>query len=568
MAGIADVQPKSIGQVSLPVMAPVVQPGPAGSGVSETLPQAFEAYSNMFNTIKNKPLIDLQRQNNMQQAQITQQNAPAIGQAVQAGANLSTASSLQQQANLNGADAEQAFFRYNANPMLGRDGQPDHVAIRQAGMNYLRAERMFTYAQQGLTPQAPIDIPQNGQMVKVYQNAFRENVFDPDVQDKYQEIRHEASKILMGPPVVDTTTPGKLSVADKNNPPASTDIPKYAPPADTSGIVAPDAPVTSVPIAPDAITPLTVTPASNQPVLPPEVAPAMARVAQLTGSQQSNTLFDPNAAVAAYRAQTGGPPVAAPVVLPNSLPGQPESAAVPFTPGRPATTTISTDNTGKPVISIDHGNPSLPLVQTPAGVGIRSGPLPGFEPQNIVKTARETKQMQGWSNVGDVIKEFKSLAASNPETTKGPNAVTTQNDISLANTLIRLQNPTGTGRGFSDFHVTNLEKDAPIFEQLTHIKNLALKNEAFTPETRARLITEGNRLVESVEGPARDQVRLATGQLQRGGYDPAQYLDGGELGLLQTGGGASASGGAALGPRIQTLDGRSVRMKLPVAGGQ
>jgi len=179
MAGIADVQPKSIGQVSLPVMAPVVQPGPAGSGVSETLPQAFDAYSNMFNRIKDKPLIDLQRQNNMQQAQITQQNAPAIGQAVQAGSNLSTASSLQQQANLNGAGAEQAFFRYNANPMLGRDGQPDHVAIRQAGMNYLRAERMFTYAQQGLTPQAPIDIPQNGQMVKVYQNAFRENVFDP-----------------------------------------------------------------------------------------------------------------------------------------------------------------------------------------------------------------------------------------------------------------------------------------------------------------------------------------------------------------------------------------------------
>jgi hypothetical protein len=233
-----------------------------------------------------------------------------------------------------------------------------------------------------------------------------------------------------------------------------------------------------------------------------------------------------------------------PVVQPAAAP-----TAQPVTVSTPSHTVTVAPNTASPA-------PAQVSSIAPDG-SLVTGYAPGFSPQDIVKTARETKQMQGWSNVGDVIKEFKSVAASNPGAK--PSAVTTQNDIALANSLIRLQNPTGTGRGFGELKVTNLEEATPILEKLMNIKGIALKEHAFTPQTRARLITEGNRLVESVEGPARDQVALATKQLRGVGANPAQYLDAGELGLLSSGVAADGTR-APLGPPRTLSSGRQIQL--------
>src|ERR1035441_2740409 len=133
MAGIQDVQPKAIQQVNLPVIAPAVLPGPAGSGVSETLPQAFDAYTHMFNQFKDKPLIQAQRENAMQQAQLTQQNAPAIASAQAAVANYTAAQAKQQQATLTTADLEKQYIDFMGHAVLGADGSIDHVATAQGG---------------------------------------------------------------------------------------------------------------------------------------------------------------------------------------------------------------------------------------------------------------------------------------------------------------------------------------------------------------------------------------------------------------------------------------------------
>jgi hypothetical protein len=185
------------------------------------------------------------------------------------------------------------------------------------------------------------------------------------------------------------------------------------------------------------------------------------------------------------------------------------------------------------------------------GPGLQTGFAPGFAPPELVKAARETKQVQGWSQVSDVLGEFRSLAGAYG----GHEKITSGKDVALANTLIRLQNPTGTGRGFGDLKVDKLEDATPILEKLYNLKGLVLKQHAFTPETRQRLIQEGNRLVNSIEGPARAQIQLAAQQLQRVGVSPSDYLDQGELGLL---GGSTAAAGAPRGRLIVLPSGKRV----------
>lgn len=525
----------SLGQPLSPVIEPAATPAfavQAMQAINANREAAFQA------TQESSPVAIAKQRAELQQAR--EFTSPASVQARQAQVSLARAAANKQQADLNGAEAEAAYNRYNANPLLGKDGQVDHIATREAGMNYLRAEWRLQYAQKRLTPLAPVPTNVNGQSVNVYKNAFGENPFDPDVQKDALASQHESMSVLFGQPKTTSwATPGDLVQPNKNNAPASSSyIPNFSPAPDLSpgGKITPGAPVSSVEVAPESIHPTMVQPPTNQPVLPPKAAAVITPLPRSGGP----SAFDPQAAVNAWRAQSGA--TVAPMVIPSPVgpPGdQGESALIPYSPGEPThTTTVSTDAAGKPVIQVkpsavpvQPAANALPMLQTPLGAGVSTGLYaPGYSPPEQVKELKSSPIYAEWAHQIPPIGSFRSAVRGYQTLPKG--TATTGNDLELANALIRMQNPAGNTKGASEYKVDRLEDAAPWLEKLPEAAHLLLRTEAYGLKTRQRLIAAGNRLAESYEGPARAAVSQTARQLAAlPGINPNTYI-GAEMGLL------------------------------------
>jgi hypothetical protein len=538
MAGIADVQPKSIGQVNITPVSPAVLPGPAGSGVSETLPQAFEAYSNMFNRIKDKPLIDIQRQNAMQQAQIAQQNAPAVGQAQQAAAQLATAQAEQQKSTLNTGDLIKKHYQYYGATIPGADGKPDYDAMAHSGLAASQAEARLAYAQAGLQRQPPVTYFENGVQHTRFLNALGDDITpNPDgspskTLQRYQQMRTDAFEQLHSPPDYPSNLPASFA------PKPDTEAGDAAPPQ----FHAPDsaAPVIPAPV----VMPLT------PPASPGEARAALVNAGALSGNAAAQISdADVTPAWESYAAHVAQLPVVQP------------AAAQPVTVSTPSHTVTVAPRTAAPAAA-----PSVSSI-SPDG-SLVTGYAPGFSPPEIVKSLRESEIYKNWAEKSAVMGRFRAAAGSY---TGAPGEITTQKDIALANAALQLQAPGGGGsggRGAPELRVNSLEEAQPLLEQAYGIKAKILKTRKFEEGTRNRLIELGKQSIQALEDPARGAVQTAAAQLQRSQAFPEQHLFPYELGLLKGGPAAPSAGAASYGPPVKTLDGRTVRMKLPVAGGQ
>jgi hypothetical protein len=551
MPGIEDVQPKQISTLGQPIVAPiesVVTPAstlPVLDVINRQREAAVQAVDYGFNA----PVVAAQRKVALAQAPL------AVAQAQK---GLQT---------LNTGDLVQRHLAYST-PIIGPDGKPDYSAMAESGMNYRRAEMMLQYAQSGLTALPPIETvdPKSGLPVKVYKNVFGENPYDEKVQDRYHKLRDAASQTLMGKPQINSSWhPSDLI---KQAPPeegaagiphSSHQVSVTPPNTDVSGVVLPAAPVTAVDVAPEIIQPTVALPPTNQVLTPDVVAPLRAMVG--VPAAPARQVFD-LANLDAYRNAQVAPQ---PVVAPNEVATASSPAvAAPYTPGAAAPVTVSTPNHTITVQPKPAPAPAPALAQLPEGM-VQTSMGPGYPTGNLramadklVEDARKTDYIAGWSKVKDVVNEFNSVKQSY-EGVKDK-SITSQKDVALANTLIRLQNPAGTGRGFGELHVENLEKDAPRIEQLLHIKGLVLKEHAFTPETRKRLIEEGNRLVNSIEAPARSELTRIASRIQDIGRPLSDHLNGDEMSLLGQGSAPATATGVS-GPVRVLNDGTRVRIK-------
>jgi len=575
MAGIADVQPKSIGQVSLPVMAPVVQPGPAGSGVSETLPQAFDAYSNMFNRIKDKPLIDLQRQNNMQQAQITQQNAPAIGAAQAAVANYTAAQAKQQQATLTTADLEKQYIDFMGHAALAKDGSIDHVATAQGGAQINRLKSYASYLQDSLTLGTPIKYWENGVEHTIFKGKNGANLTpnpDGSPSDEETTLRGNLADVLhtlYTDPFNTKNTPGSMAKKPGPNDPAPVVDPagfpdgtpptldRHGNPIDQSGapVVSPVSQAISpgIPLTPSDVvssTPLPATPPSTTPVVPQDLVQGVrSNLGLPSATQPAAAGFSPSDALAQYAAWNAQQ---------NANAAQPTEPSAP----PPASVVVEPHPSGGSKVTVQPSavTPVAPPLPVPPASGYRSlvtGYAPNNSPDERVKQMKESPLYVDWTHQTGPIGAYRAAVKSYQSIPQGKPTI--GNDVELANSLIRMQNPSGTTRGSEDFHVSKLEDAAPWLERLPEVAGLVLKTHAYPKGTRDRLIAAGGRLAESFEGPARSQVALTAQQILNTNNDPKRYLSDTELGLL--GGATGAVGGqqAPVGPVRTLKSGRQVQ---------
>lgn len=555
MPGIQDPNPSPLSSLGQPIILPI---------------------SDVVTPATVQPLADQVNRNAAFALGMTQQSSGAAieqQRAEKAAATLATAQAQKGLATLNTGDLVQKHLMYST-PIIGPDGKPDYSAMSESGMNYRRAEMMLQYAQAGLTAQPPIETvdPKTGLPAKVYLNSFGEHVFDQKTQDRYHKLRDAASQTLMGKPKVDSWHPSDLVNQElpeggvKHIPSSDHQVPVIAPNttvdgqpfADVSGVYTDES-------APQ-VAPLVVP--TNQPVLPSVGEAAVAPVMQ--GYQRPVVLgtaaapFDAAGAVASY--QNAGRPVVLPdgTVAPAAQVPFQQGAAAPVTVNTPTHTVTVQPNTPPPV-AVATPQPVIQpanelgamTVDTPLGQAIVAG-NPQAAADKLVEDARKSDYVSGWSKVKDVVNEFNSVKNAY---TGSKEKITSQKDVALANTLIRLQNPAGTGRGFGELHVENLEKDAPRLEQLLHIKGLVLKEHAFTPETRKRLIEEGNRLVDSIETPARSELSRVASRISQFNLPLARHLNSDELSLIGAGGPPAASAGGTTGPVRVLNDGTRVRIK-------
>jgi len=574
MAGIADVQPKSIGQVSLPVMAPVVQPGPAGSGVSETLPQAFDAYSNMFNRIKDKPLIDLQRENAMQQAQIAQQNAPVIGQAQRAAAALSVAQSQNAAGSLGAEDLVNLYRAVHGVDKLDDYGNTDYAFMKRGGVDIHNALWQQTKGLDGMTPIMQNYPGPNGQpMVRVV-NKFGDLFYKPDgtenkVIQQYRDLYRNAGLTLH-------TNPDKSGNTPSNTAPDPDDEEASAPPpqeplsptlADT--LVTPKtAPISpGIPLAPSDVVssaPLPATPPSTTPVFPQDlVSGVRPNLGLPPATQQPAAGFSPSDALASYAAWNARQAASAP---------QPTAAP---------TTTITHDASNKPVVSITPppvnpaSSPSA-IVQprTVAGPGQQAqmgqadymggfptGLAPGQlnTPEAIQKQKSANPGWQIWQDSTGEANEIRSLAAD-PRATK-PQGDMNAFDLRLKAAMNAMLNPQSKA-GRAGAMMAEMELKQPYFEKyVSNVGQFLAGTGSLTPGSRQALLHAAQAVVSTREQTARGAVTSAIAQYQRSNLWPSKMDDftPEELALAQ---GGSTTGGqrTPAGPPRTLSSGRQIQL--------
>lgn len=519
MAGIEDVQPKQLSSLGQPLIQPLdsAVSAPNLAALEDEMRKGQITAQDLFERVQASGARIAQ--NTAAETQAREYVSPNQVEARQAAVGLATAQAKQQTGALNTADLEKKHYQYFGTTIFGSDGKPDHDAMAHSGLVASQAEARLAYAQAGLT-RTPMQYIENGVQKTRFVNQLGDDVTNnPDgtpskLTLRYQQMRNDAFESLHMPPKAPPNTPKSFASPPENTPVVEPTFDQW------KSQLQP--PIVSLPVSPDEARGWLV---GSGVISPSEIS-------KMSPFQAAETYQS-------FQDHLKSPSQGEPVVV--------------------QTPTHQIEVTAKQPRAI-----SLPVVDPAASNdgALTTGYATGFSPPEIVKTARESQDIKGWSTVRDVIGEFNSLAGS--YSGKEPGKITTQKDVALANTLIRLQNPGGTGRGFGELHIEKLEDASPWLERLAGAKGLVLKEHAFTKETRDRLITEGRRLVNSIEQPARDQVSLTVQQLHRVQANPADYLNAGELSLLTsvpfTAPAASTASGAPV-----VIGGRTLQ---PLGNGQ
>jgi hypothetical protein len=192
---------------------------------------------------------------------------------------------------------------------------------------------------------------------------------------------------------------------------------------------------------------------------------------------------------------------------------------------------------------------ATPVINVPPQFsGIATGAVPGMSPDDIYKSAMTHPSLTTYLEKQPAIDMFRSTVANYPTLEKA-GTPTTQADISLANSVAQMSSLNKGARGVEEgMRVKKIEDAIPFVERLLNIKNIVLKNEAFPPEVRARLIGVGEAAARSLEAPASVVVRNSV----KGGVHPGRFL-GPEQSLLNYSAPAPAAVGETSGAPAQKV---------------
>jgi hypothetical protein len=404
-------------------------------------------------------------------------------------------------ADLLSKDFIDAYLKYNL-PLKKTDGSPDYQGMAEVGQKYADYERTMAYAKMGTTgtPQQYID-EQGRQRTRIL-NAFGEDITQVPGKknaalEHYQKLHREASKFLL---------------QNDNEP----EVPE--------GKEAPQ---------------ISVSPRVAETTSAPVVVPAT--------QPEATGVF--------------------PIVMPGTPAGLGPQVAMPPAAG-PKLTIAPTANGGhsitvepKPAASAVAAVPSVQPSASYGGEGFISGYTPGTlsSPKEIVENLRGQETYKNWAEKAPKINQFRQIVSSYAH--EKPGDVTTQKDLALATTALMLAMPGGGGsRGMPEGRYRTIEEMQPLIEQVFHFVPKFLKKEAFTPETRQRIIEEANRSVVGLESGAASSVKNAVGLFSGAGLPPEKFLTEDERRLASSAAAPAGEGAGAAAQDITLSNGRKIRV--------
>lgn len=177
--------------------------------------------------------------------------------------------------------------------------------------------------------------------------------------------------------------------------------------------------------------------------------------------------------------------------------------------------------------------PTPPLVEPTAApaaptIGIPTEAAKGNyqTPQEIKSALVQDPAYKNWAEQAKYAENFKTLAdklEAQPDQSK---EVQTNNDIALAEDVIKLFDPTSR---IVEFKWDKLEQAQPWLEKIGAAKQLIMKNGVFTPESRARLIEMGDEMTAAMATTVKGRLQQAAGIAQSSaaiaGQNPAEWLN-------------------------------------------
>src|ERR1035437_3796663 len=226
MAGIADVQPKAIQAISLPIIPASVDPVTYNPPPTPDVATALSQLNAATQSVKDNEVRAATRQAALQ-------TIPATANAQVATANLATQDSQRQQAALDFSKEAIAKHRQYFPVIHGADGLPDNDAMEHSGVALGQAEARLAYATAGLTMH-PTEFFDGPIKRTIWRNDLNENVTPNSdgtsnaVILEHQKDRREAFMDLHTSPKFPKNTPGSFSKPpDVNNgepPPPQTSL--------------------------------------------------------------------------------------------------------------------------------------------------------------------------------------------------------------------------------------------------------------------------------------------------------------------------------------------------------
>ena len=448
---------------------------------------AAEQGKNALDVLKIQPdIIQAQKA----QANLTTSQAQAQQAMVQPLAQLQQTQVTRATADVNSKQALDAYYAMGLPPVYTKDGALDNVAMTQHGGKILQATQQYKIANDAF---AGAQWTQQwdekaGKLVNVFMSPTGLNLTPPRGSfpgstewQHYSKMQQNAREFLSDP----NNLPGPSGVPSEAQPkvPQSSAVPVDEPPAPMATAI--------------------------QPVAAPVVSPLPAGLSAAAGnSTASRSAFIQ--------------PATTTITHPDGTTIQ-QTAAAPVSP--------VAGQTAAPL-------PPVPVSAVqPAGAGAGnadSWPVPPrFDvAQKIMGDVRAQEPVKNWLEKHPAINRMRAIAAT------PPTGITTQDDLDLANSVAQLVSQSSGVRGTGDLaQAHKIEETVPLLERVANLKGIVLKEHAFPPEVRQRLIAVGERAARSLETDARAAYAGSLANLRWQAALPDEYLPSvlntTEMGLLR-----------------------------------
>lgn len=231
MAGIQDVQPKSLSTLGQPLVGDVM-PVVTGSAVGQLqdafakgliTPLDIQQRMTQLGISKSQSQVEAQKAR-LGEQQLKESLDPEAVAARAAQLKLEKEKAIAGSETLLSKDFVSAYMRYNL-PLKKEDGSYDYTGMAEVGQKYADMERIATYAEKGLTGKPVSSLDSKGRTVTRVYNEFGEDIttvpdkVNPVVRDYQNMLRKARSFLLQNdnePSVAEGKTPSGIEVSPKH----------------------------------------------------------------------------------------------------------------------------------------------------------------------------------------------------------------------------------------------------------------------------------------------------------------------------------------------------------------